>query len=693
MMRDEYLGVFVDETREAIQQMNDILLKIEQDMEDMESINELFRILHTLKGMSGTMEFNSMMTLCHRMENVLDMVRNGEIKLNEDIVDRLFKGADIIEQMLNKIIDEGTDELEDVDVEGLISEFEEIIEGKKTGGTAEGREGQDKEEQEEEIEEVEEESGIIPIEVTDELIHVIEEAKKKEFKPYYIRVHLQEGAQLKAARMYLVFHKIEDLGGEILRTNPSVEDIEEEKFDLDVDMIVVAKQDSEKLSSALMSIADVERIIIREFDPEEQRKLQEKAKEEKEAKAGGEKEKEKRVSGKAASQVKAEDKKRKKITQTVRVDIEKLDTLMNLMGELVIARSRIVETLKKYNIKEVDESLAQLSRITLDLQNIVMKIRMVPIAYVFNRFPRMVRDLAKQMNKEVNFIIKGEDTELDRTFVEEIGDPLLHLLRNAIDHGIEPKEERIAKGKPPIGTIVLSARHEGNNVVIEVTDDGRGLDRDKIAKRAIERGLIDEAKAMTLPDEKIFELIFLPGFSTKEEVTEVSGRGVGMDVVKNVVESLNGSVSIESQKDKGTKVTIRLPLTLAIIQALLVKVNNYVYAIPIASIDSTLKITKDDIQVVQDQEVVVIRQEVIPIIKLWEALGIPHEEEPEAMNVVIIKVGNRKYGIVVDTLIGQDDIVIKSLGRLFSDVSEFSGGAVLGDGSIALILDVANLMV
>ncbi len=690
MMRDEYLGVFVDETREAIQQINDILLRIEQNMEDMEAINELFRILHTLKGMAGTMEFNTMMTLCHRMENVLDMVRNGQLKLNEDIVDRLFKGADILEQMLNKIVEEGTDELEDVDVEGLVSEFEDILEGREIGS---GKASEEKKEEVEEKEEEEKEEGeVIPIEITDELVHVIDEAKEKGFKSYYVRVTLKEGTQLKAARMYLVFHKIEDMGGEILRTNPSVEDIEDEKFDLDVDMIVVVKQSAEELSSALMSIADIDRVIVKEFDPREEMEKQKEAKKKEEEEKKAKEEQQAKAKQQAPSQAKT-DKKKKKISQTVRVDIEKLDTLMNLMGELVIARSRIVETLKKYNIKEVDESLAQLSRITLDLQNIVMKIRMVPIAYVFNRFPRMVRDLAKQMNKEVNFIIKGEDTELDRTFVEEIGDPLLHLLRNAIDHGIEPKEERIAKGKPPVGTIILAARHEGNNVVIEVIDDGRGLDREKIIKKAVERGLIDEARAMTLPDEKVFELIFLPGFSTKDEVTEVSGRGVGMDVVKNVVESLNGSVSIESQKDKGTKVTIRLPLTLAIIQALLVKVNDYVYAIPIATIDSTLKITKDDIQVVQDQEVVVIRQEVVPIIKLWEALGIPHEEEPESMNAVIIKIGNRKYGIVVDTLIGQDDIVIKSLGKLFSDVKEFSGGAVLGDGSIALILDVANLMV
>ena len=690
MMRDEYLGVFIDESREAIQRMNDILLEVEQDPENMEAINELFRILHTLKGMAGTMEFNTMMTLCHRMENVLDEIRNGRMKLTEDIIDKLFKGADILDQMLNMIAEEGTDELTDVDVEGLIGHFESILGQSPGGGKASGKEEKREESVEEEGESKEEEEESLPIEVTDELIHVAKEAEKKGFKTYYIKVFLKEGTQLKAARMYLVFHKIEDMGGEILRTNPSVEDIEDEKFDWDVDLIVVAKQDTEKLLKALSSVSDVDRVIIKEVSLEEVKKQQEK-KEEKPKEIETKKAPSSSPASPATS--KDHDKKKKKITQTVRVDIEKLDTLMNLMGELVIARSRIVETLKKYNIKEIDESLAQLSRITLDLQNIVMKIRMVPIAYVFNRFPRMVRDLAKQMNKEVNFIIKGEDTELDRTFVEEIGDPILHLLRNAIDHGIESKEERIAKGKPPVGTIVLSARHEGNNVVIEVSDDGRGLDREKIARKAIERGLIDETRAATLPDEEIFQLIFLPGFSTKDQVTEVSGRGVGMDVVKNVVESLKGSVSIESQKDKGTRVTIRLPLTLAIIQALLVKVNDLVYAIPIASIDSTLKITKDDIQVVQDQEVVVIRQEVIPIIKLWETLQIPHDEESESMNVVIIRIGNKKYGVVVDTLIGQDDIVIKSLGKLFRDVKEFSGGAVLGDGSIALILDVTNLAV
>jgi len=669
MMKEEYLSVFVDESRETLQNLNDNLLKLENNSEDMETVNEVFRLLHTLKGMAGTMGFENMMKLCHKMENVLDKVRSGNIKLTGDLMDKLFTGVDIVERMVNNIVESGNDVLEDIDVDSIVRSFDEI-QGAETETESEKTE-EKKEERSEKVE------GI-PIEVEEPVRNVVEKAIGEGFNSYYIRVTLKEGTQLKSARMYLVFHKIEEMGGEVVKTVPPVEDIEEEKFDLDADMIVIIKKNKEDLVQAITSISDIDKVIIKDFMPKTP-SVEEKPKEMKEEEV--------KVEEKAAE----EKKTKKKLTQTVRVDIDKLDTLMNLMGELVIARSRIVDTLKKYNIKEVDESLAQLSRITLDLQNIVMKIRMVPIAFVFNRFPRMVRDLSKKMGKEVNFIIKGEETELDRTFVEEIGEPILHLLRNAIDHGIESKEERIAKGKPPIGTIVLSARHEGNNVVIEIQDDGRGMDRDKIVKRAIEMGLIDELKASTLPDEKVFEFLFMPGFSTKEDVSEVSGRGVGMDVVKNVVESLNGSVSIESQKDVGTKVTIRLPLTLAIIQALLVKVDNYVYAIPIANIDSTLMVSKDDIQTVQDKEVIVIRGEVIPIYRLWEVLEIPHETEEEAMNTVIIRIGNRKYGLVVDKLLGQEDIVIKSLGKMFSDVKEFSGAAILGDGSIALILDISSI--
>uniref|UniRef100_A0A7C5Y9I0 Chemotaxis protein CheA n=1 Tax=Fervidobacterium nodosum TaxID=2424 RepID=A0A7C5Y9I0_9BACT len=669
---NEYLGVFIDESKEYIQLLNDSLLELEKNPSDVEQINRAFRALHTLKGMAGTMGFETLAKLCHRMENYLDASRSCKISITSDELDYLFAGLDYIEKMLNNIVNMGTDEIGE-DVAGLVEIFERIASGEKVSKTEHLVQKKEKEE-------VSSKAVLTTTSIsvdesfTQEVINdILSEASKKNIPAYHIVVNLQEGTQLKSARMYMVFHTLEEIGIEIIHSVPSVEDIENENFDLTVELIGVGNVPQEKVYEKVMGVSEVKNVIVKPIKLEKEEKTKEEKKET---------EKEKNV----------EEQKKVKVTQTVRVDIEKLDNLMNLMGELVIARSRIADILKKYNIKEVDESLAQLSRITLDLQNVVMKVRMVPIEFVFNRFPRMVRDLSKNLGKEINFVMEGEETELDRTFVEVIGDPLVHLIRNAIDHGIETKEERIALGKPPIGTVKLSARHEGNNVVIEVEDDGRGMNREKILRKAVERGLITEEKAVGLPDEKIFEFIFLPGFSTKEQVSELSGRGVGMDVVKNTVESLNGTVSIESKLGKGTKVTIRLPLTLAIIQALLVKVNNYVYAIPISIIDSTLIITSDEIKVVQNEEVIVIRGEVIPIVKLWEVFGMEHETNPKEMNVVVVKAGTRKYGLTVDTLIGQEDIVIKSLGKIFSDVKIFSGGATLGDGSIALILDVTNIV-
>ncbi|WP_028843369.1 chemotaxis protein CheA [Pseudothermotoga elfii] len=658
-MNEQYLSVFIDESKEYIQTLNDSLLRLEKDYHDSEAINETFRALHTLKGMSGTMGFETMSKLCHKMEQLLDKIRSKKITLDSDLLDKLFAGVDVLDKMISEIVKNGTDKVPNVDVQSMMESYEvesNIQTEKKSEKTAEKTNK--------------------AITVTDSIKKVISEAEKEGYRAYHLAITLSEGTQFKAVRMYMVFKAIEDHGGQILNSEPSVEDIEQEKFDLDVELIVIIKEDKENLRNILMSISEIEKVTIRDIladyaeETEEVRKIDEKTQEEKTEQS----------------------KEKKRLVQTVRVDIDKLDNLMNLMGELVISRSRIADTLRKYDIKEVDESLSQLNRITLDLQNVVMKVRMVPIAFVFNRFPRMVRDLAKQLDKEIDFVIEGEDTELDRTFVEDIGEPLLHMLRNAIDHGIEPKEERLAKGKPPVGKVILSARHEGNNVVIEVKDDGRGIDRASVLKKAIEKGLINESQAETLPDEKVYEFLFAPGFSTRTEANELSGRGVGMDVVRNVVESLNGTVGIESVKNRGTTITMRLPLTLAIIQALLVKVNKYVYAIPIANIDSTLNISKEQIQRIQDRQVTVIRGEIIPIAKLWDVLELPHDKENGTYNTVIVRIGNRKYGLAVDTLIGQEDIVIKSLGKIFSDVRIFSGGAILGDGSIALILDVANIV-
>jgi len=663
-MNEQYLSVFLDESREYVQSLNESLLKLEKNPHDEETINETFRILHTLKGMAGTMGFERMAKLSHKMEQLLDKVRSKKIALSSDLLDRLFAGVDMIDKMVNNIASGGNDQADEEDLKSLMDAFEVV---------------QEKKVEEKKVElETKQESDV----VDDSVMKVIQEASKEGYNAFKIRVTLAEGTIMKAVRMYMVFKAIEDSGGQILSSVPPVEDIEQEKFDREVELVVIAKQDAESLHKMISSISEIEKVTVSSI-----MKGQGKPKEEEEKKEVQQKTE---IAEEKAPEQKISQKRR--LVQTVRVDIDKLDTLMNLMGELVISRSRISDILRKYNIKEVDESLSQLNRITLDLQNVVMKIRMVPIAFVFNRFPRMVRDLAKQLSKEINFIIEGEDTELDRTFVEDIGEPLVHLLRNAIDHGIETKEERIAKGKPPVGTVVLSARHEGNNVVIEVKDDGRGIDRNAVVRKAIEKGFISEAQAESMPDEKVYELLFLPGFSTRSDATELSGRGVGMDVVKSVVESLNGTVKIESVKDRGTTITIRLPLTLAIIQALLVTVNNHVYAIPIANIDSTLNVPADKVQKLQDKLVTVIRGEIIPLVKLWEVFGLNGHREEQYYNTVIVRMGNRKYGLVVDSLIGQEDIVIKSLGKIFNDVRIFSGGAILGDGSIALILDVSNIV-
>lgn len=665
---DAYLGVFIEEGKEHLQELNDALLNLEKNPDDVETINEIFRAVHTLKGMAGTMGFDKLTKLCHRMENFLDILRKGEIKVTSEIVDRIFYGVDLISQLLESIA--ATGEEGAVDIEESVRSFEELSERRETEESARTA----KPEQPEAGHEGE---GFVALKPTSEVLSVVGKAQEQGFNAFYVMVLLAPDTVLKFPRMYMVFKAIESSGGEILQTEPDVQSIEEEKFDRSVEMIVITRQEKGELQKAISNISEIERVIIRDlkdFQP-----------------AIPTPEKAEKALAKPSKEEKASKRRAPALTKTVRVDIEKLDTLMNLMGELVIARSRIVETLKKYKVKEVDESLAQLSRTTLDLQNVVMKIRMIPVAFVFNRFPRMVRDLSKELGKRVNLMISGQETELDRTVVDQIGEPLVHLIRNAIDHGIEPPEERIAKGKPAEGRVELTARQEGNSVIIEVIDDGRGLDKNAIQQKAVERGLLDEQSASMLSDDEIFQFIFQPGFSTKKDASEVSGRGVGMDVVKNTIESLNGRVFVHSEPDKGTRVSIILPLTLAIIQVLLVKVAGNVYAFPIVNIDSVMKITRQDIQQVQDKEVIVSRGEIIPIHFLRRIFHFEEDGHLDTVNVVVVKTREGKRGFVVDDLMGQEDIVIKSLGKLLSSVPHFGGGAILGDGSIALIVDTARL--
>ncbi|MBR2732821.1 MAG: chemotaxis protein CheA [Selenomonadaceae bacterium] len=486
---------------------------------------------------------------------------------------------------------------------------------------------------------------------------------------------------------------------EVIRTIPVAEELEQEQFDHSFEVILITHADLDPIKEAVMGVSEVESVEAQSIKVAAPQPAPEPApapQPSQPANAPG--------PSKSSAPVNAQPKpapqpaqaqaaaKKSHAGQSVRVDIEKLDTLMNLMGELVINKVRLEQIGQTHRLSELTETLEQMDRVTTDLQNIVMKVRMVPVSQVFNRFPRMVRDVTKELNKEINLTIEGEDTELDRTVIDEIGDPIMHLLRNSLDHGIEMPDEREAKGKPRIGEVGLIARHEGNNVVIMVTDDGKGINPDVIRRKAVEKGLFTQDEVDNMDDADAVRIVFLPGFSTAEKISDISGRGVGMDVVKSKIESLSGHVDVETRVNEGSVFKIKLPLTLAIIQAMLVQVQNEMYAIPLASIDSTLSIQPSDISTVQNNEVIVLRGEIIPIIRMEETLMVPHVRDTSELFVVVVHAGDSKAGIVVDKLIGQQEIVIKTLGNLFMGLKMFSGATVLGDGRVALILDVASML-
>ncbi|WP_456398795.1 chemotaxis protein CheW [Mesoaciditoga sp.] len=695
MDMSQYLSVFVDEAKENLQGLNDAILKLESDPSSQDAINEIFRLMHTLKGSSATMGFSKMSKVCHALENLLDKVRSGKQKVTEDLIDLLFSGIDMLNDTVENIENGGDDS--ELDVDEIMEEISKnskaasaSSEPEKTEGAKEEPQGESAKnsvkENSNEVEKTESEEMEFADDELEAVRDVAQKALDEKLNVYKVVIHLVKDSVMKSARMYIIFHRIEENGGQIIHSVPSTEEIEKENFDTTVELVVITSMKIEEFQNLISNVSEVEKVIIKPFDLNENKNISK----ENEPKKAEEKKNPSQVKSNATPKVTDSAKRRAKLTQSVRVDVEKLDTLMNLMAELVISRSRIEETLKKYKIKEIDESLSQLGRITLDLQSIVMKIRMIPVSFVFDRFPRMVRDLSKKLNKKINFVIRGEDTELDRTVADEIGEPLVHMIRNAIDHGIESEKERIGAGKPPTGTVTLSARQEGDSVIIEVDDDGRGFNKEKIIKKALEKGIIQEYEVASLTPEEIFNLTFEPGFSTNDNPTEVSGRGVGMDVVKKTIESLNGNVYLESVEGKGTKVIIKLPLTLSIIQALLIEVEKNVYAIPISAIDSTLAIEQKDIRDVEGRKTVLIRGEIVPVIDLREIFN--SEVKNEKADLVVTKYKEKKYGFIVDRLLGQQDIVIKALGKLFKDVKEFSGGAILGNGSIALIIDVPSLI-
>ncbi|MGN0437940.1 MAG: chemotaxis protein CheA [Lachnospiraceae bacterium] len=679
----QYLEVFIDETKEHLQTLNDQVLILEEEPDNIDTINEIFRAAHSLKGMAGTMGFKRMQRLTHDMENVFSNIREGKMNVSPDLVDVVFKCLDAIEEYLDCIVnssDEGENDNEDI-----INVLNACLEGGKVDKPAEPEVKVANTVQTDESDA--DRRKFLNIEIADFEKNAITEAKAQNKNVYGATVYIDENCILKAARAFLVFKGIEGVG-EIIKSVPVVQEIEDEKFDFDFSMLIISEKSIDEVKKTILKVSEIKDVVIDDFVIAEDAKVISSVQKVEEPSPEHKEEGKKKSSSKSSKAV---------ANRSVRVDIEKLDILMNLVSELIIAKNGLVSVSNqddgKTSMQSFNEQIEYLERITTNLHESVMKVRMVPIESVVNRFPRMIRDLSKKLGKEMELIMTGEDTELDRTVIDEIGDPLMHMLRNSADHGLESTIDRLKLGKPQVGTIQLNAYQEGNNVIIDVIDDGAGIDVEKVKQSAVNKGQITEEQAEMMSEKEAIDLLFKPAFSTADKITDVSGRGVGLDVVKNKIEGLGGDVEVSTKLGEGTKFTVRLPLTLAIIQALMVEVHSEKYAIPLNSIETIEDIMASDIKFVQQKEVISLRGSVIPLVRLDEVLDCPpREEEPENLVVVIVKKGDKQSGLVIDNLLGQQEIVIKPLGKYININKIISGATILGDGEVALIIDSNTLV-
>ena len=685
MDMSQYLQIFIEEAKEHVQSLNQCLLQLEKDPNDKGVLNEIFRVAHTLKGMSGTMGYVKMSKLTHDMENVLHAIRNDEIKITSDLVDVLFKCLDALENYVNSVVSTGGEG--DKEYKSVIEALNNILKNK---GTHKLSQATEKIEAPIPASETQADKYITAnFDVDSFEQNAINKAVDLGMYAHKITIVLNKGCLLKAARAFILFQTLERYG-EIIKSKPVVQDIEDEKFDFEFTVLVLSKEDESLFMRELNSVAEVEEVIIRSVGkkPTSIDTIVD-------VPAVEEAVKEVAITAAVEKATETPDQKQnanaaRKTQRTVRVDIDRLDVLMNLVGELIITKTQLEDTDSATRQQEYHEHLEYLERITTSLNDAVMKVRMVPVETVFNRFPRMIRDIAKDLNKEIELNMSGEETELDRTVIDEIGDPLIHLLRNSCDHGIEALADRKSAGKSDIGKIYLRAYQSGNNVIIEVEDDGAGINIEKVKAKAIERGLITKEAAAGLSQQQIVDYLFKPSFSTADRITGLSGRGVGLDVVKTKIEQLGGSVEVETQQGKGSKFIIKLPLTLAIYQALLVTVGGEKYAIPLSSIYQIYNWNADEVKMVQQQEIILLRNMVVPITRLANILDVPdaQKKQQKQLKIVIVRKGEKLSGLVVDGVIGQQEIVIKSLGKLLTGIKPLAGATILGDGNVALIVDV-----
>ncbi|MFJ8063801.1 chemotaxis protein CheW [Psychrobacillus sp. NPDC096426] len=687
MDTSQYLEMFIEESKEHLQACNEHLLELEKSPEDIAIVNEVFRSAHTLKGMSATMGYEDIANLTHKMENVLDEIRNNRLQVTPDLLDVVFTAVDQLEEMVLDIAAGGNGKL---DVEDTVQKLHAIETGEDVPVAATTTD---------ETVPIITSPGENWLTYDDYELTVIQQSLEQDYHTYEISVKLREDCLLKAARVYMVFELLEKMG-DVIKSSPTVEKLEEEDFDEVFYIALVTSEPKEDVQKKLMKVSEVTEVVVQPVTLEQLKTRQQddisKVENIEHVVVQSDETMIQTVESKPEKKEKSSTTKSNTSTgsKTIRVNIERLDVLMNLFEELVIDRGRLQSISEELRNAELDETVERMSRITGDLQNIILNMRMVPVETVFNRFPRMVRQLARDLNKKINLEVIGAETELDRTVIDEIGDPLVHLIRNSLDHGIESPEVRKSKGKPEEGTVVLRAYHSGNHVFIEIEDDGAGINREKVLKKAISKGIVSEEVALTLTDKQVAELILSSGFSTADVISDVSGRGVGLDVVKTTIESLGGTMDISSTEGKGSLFSIQLPLTLSIISVMLVELGEEIYAIPLSSIIETAIIRSSDILNAHNQKVIDFRGKVVPLVFLEDVFEVPRESTTEEFHsVVLVRKGDKLAGLVVDSFIGQQEVVLKSLGTYLSSVFAISGATILGNGKVALIVDCNALII
>lgn len=684
----QYVDLFLQEADEQIEILERETLKLEEDPTS-ERLQVIFRAAHTLKGSSRAMGFSGMAELTHEMENVLDQLREGHLQVTTEIADALLQCQDELRQMVVSIGEGNGDQ---ADCSALVAQLQGFINGSAApaGGAEATAPAANKDED---------------LTLCPDLVETLQQAAEQ--APIrQLRVTVNAECVMKFARAYMVTGVLTEVA-ELLATVPSVEDLEEEKFNQQFLALFQGGPSDDELMAQLKGISEIDSLVLTPWSVDATPELTVVANDEpvaQEATAAAPT----APTAPAAPAPKspaAESNGNKQAAsatgQTVRVDVTRLDALMNLIGELVIDRTRIAQIgsdlgskFNDPNIDALEETVSHIARITSDLQDQIMKARMMPIETVFNRFPRVVRDLANKLGKDVKLELVGGETELDRSVIEVIGDPLLHILRNSVDHGLEDPDTREQLGKPRQGRVLVRAYHQDNHIVIEIRDDGRGIDADKIRKKAVEKELLTKDQADRLTDREALQYIFSSGFSTAAEVSEVSGRGVGMDIVRSNIQRLGGLIDLETEVGKGSRFVLRLPLTLAIIRGLLTRVGEQVIVLPLGSVVETLLVEVDSIQTVNRNEVIVLRGQTLPLVRLNDMFDIQSREDSfeDGQYVVVVGLAERRIGLAVDGLIGEKEVVIKSLSRFCGDVPGISGATILGDGNVALIADVNGIV-